>query len=118
MESGAAGRLRQLLRFQAVDEPILELKMPTDMVCVRMGRDRYDRFFEQMSRRLAQTADPHARIDQHVTVAPRTCQMLQRRSGTTCGSHSSVMSSSIRRISNQCSAIAKGKKQLRPVAVG
>jgi len=46
VERRASGGVREVASFKPVDEPILELEMTTDMVCVRMGRDRYDRLFK------------------------------------------------------------------------
>ena len=58
-------------------------------------------------RRLLEAGDAHASVDQQVAVAPTHMPDVAAHSGITCGSHSSVMSSSIRRVSNQRSAICK-----------
>ena len=103
----AALGCRKRLGLQPMHQAIVELMVAADMVGVGMGGDGVTGL--SISGRVAS-----CRLEMPMPVSisrsrsrPRTCQILQRMSGMTCGSHSSVMSSSIRRVSNQRSAICR-----------
>ena len=70
VQARTTARALQTLGLERMDETVVELMVPSDMVDMRVRGNRCQRSFEQVSGSVAQAGDAHARIYQHVTVPP------------------------------------------------
>ena len=61
--------MRQPIDLEPVNQTILELMMPADVIEMRVGRHRQHGLLQQMARRFAQAHHAHAGVDDQIALA-------------------------------------------------